>query len=63
MILSLQYCKLQRKENESTKELMGWLLIKAAECNYTDHDRWLKEFINEINYERNYARNLKELTT
>ena len=34
MILSLQYCTLHRKENESVQEWMGWLHIKAAECNY-----------------------------
>ena len=33
-ILTLQFCKLQRKENESIQEWMSGLQIKAAECNY-----------------------------
>ena len=51
-ILSLQYCKLQRKENESAQEWMGRHHIKVAECNYKEHNRQLKEqFINGINDE------------
>ena len=42
-ILLLQYCKLQRKENESTKEWFGRLWIKEAECKYKEHDRQLNE--------------------
>ena len=42
-ILSLQYCKLHRKENESTQEWMGRFCIKAVEYNYREHDRMLKE--------------------
>ena len=50
MILLLQNSKWQRRENESTWEWMGRLHIKAAECNYKDCDRQLKEqFINNIN--------------
>ena len=57
--LSLQYRKLHKKENGSVQE---WKVgsIKAAECNYKGHDRWLKEqFNNDIklrNYRRNYKR-------
>ena len=44
--------KLNRKENETTHECMGRVCIKAAECNYKEHDRRLKEqFINGIDYE------------
>ena len=45
MILPLQYCKLHRNDNESTYELMGWLCIRATECNYKEHDRRPKEQI------------------
>ena len=59
MILSLQYCKLHRKEDESAQEWMGRLCIKEGECNYKEHDRRLKEqFINGIDDEEI----IKELT-
>ena len=64
MILSLQYCKLERKENESTQDWIGRLCIKAAECNYKEHDRQLKEqFINDINDREITKEIIKELTT
>ena len=57
MILSLQHCKLHRKDNESSQEWMGRLHIKAAGCNYKEHSRRLKEpFINSI-YEYIWWRN------
>ena len=59
-----QYCKLPRKENESTQEWMGRLCIKAAECKYNKHDRWLTgQFINGINAEEIMQEIIKELTT
>ena len=64
MILSLQYCKLQRKENESAQEWMGRLCIKAEECNYKEHDRQLKEqFISSISDEESMQEIIKEFTT
>ena len=52
MILSLQYCKLHGKENESTKEWIERLCIKAAKCNYKEHERRFSEqFINSIENE------------
>ena len=62
--LSLQYCKLQRKDNESPQEWVGWLCIRAAEWNYKEHDRWVKEqIINDINDKEIMQRIIKELTT
>ena len=49
MILSLQYCKLHRKKNESAQEWMGRIHIEVAEYNYKEHVRRLKEpFINGL---------------
>ena len=60
MILSIQYCKLQRKKNESIQEVMGRFHIKAAKCNHKVHDRQLKEqFINGRHDEGNHAKNYK----
>ena len=62
MILSLQYCKLHRKENQSAREWMGSINIKAAECNYKEHDRWLKgQFIKSIDDEEIMQEMTKEL--
>ena len=52
MILLLQCCKLHRKGNESAQKWMDRLNIKAAECNYKEHYRRLKEqFINDTDNE------------
>ena len=41
-----------------------WLCIKAAECNYKEHDIWLKEhFITGINDEEIMQEIIKELST
>ena len=49
-IKSLQFRKLYRYEGESTEECMGRLRIVAAECNYKEIDRQLKEqFIHGLN--------------
>ena len=43
MILPLpQYYKLDRTENETAQEWLSRLCVKAAECNYKQHDKWLK---------------------
>ena len=64
MILSLQYCKLLRDNNESAKLLMGHLRIKVNEHNYQKLDRRLKEqFINGINDKALTSEIIKELTT
>ena len=57
-IPSLKYCKPSSDDNENGKEWMGHLKIKANDCSYKKHDRWLKEqLINGINnnYRNNYA--------
>ena len=60
--LSLQYCDLYRKENESTQECFGRLNVKAVECCYKKHDRRLKEqFINVIDNEEIMQEIIKEL--
>ena len=62
IILSLQYCKLHRRENESMQEWMGKLCINTAECNYKEHDKWLKEqFINSTEDEEIMQEITKEL--
>ena len=62
MMLSLQYCKLHRKENESVEECRGGLCIKAAECNYKEHVKWLKEqFNNGIDNKEIIQEIIKEL--
>ena len=48
MILSLQYCKLHRKEKESAQNCMSWLHIKAAESDYKEHGRRHKEQLKLI---------------
>ena len=49
-IKSPQFRKLYRFEGESTEEWMGRLRIAAAECNYKEIDRQLKEqFIHGLN--------------
>ena len=46
----LQFRKLYRLENESVDEWMGRLHVAAAECNYRELDRQLKEqFIHGLN--------------
>ena len=48
--LSLQYCKLSRQNNENSKQWGGRLRIMAAECNYKELDRYLKQqCINGLN--------------
>ena len=61
-ILSLQCCKLHRKENESTHEWVGRFCIEEPECSYKEPDRWLTEqFINGINEEEITQEIIKEL--
>ena len=46
----LQFRKLYRFEGESAEEWMGRLQIAAAECNYKEIDRQLKEqLIHRLN--------------
>ena len=62
MKLSLQYPKLHRKDNESTKN-DGQTAYKTIECNYKKHDRRPKEqFINSINNEEMTQEIMKKLT-
>ena len=47
-ILSLQYSILSREEHETAKEWIGWLRIKANECNYKGHDMCVKEQFQDM---------------
>ena len=61
-IVSLQYCKLHRKENESMCKWLGRLCIKEEECSNKEPDRWLKEqFINTIDNKEIVQEIIKEL--
>ena len=63
MILSLQYCRVNSKDNECTWERMVTLCIMAGECSYKGYDRRLKEqFINGIDNEDMIKEIIKELT-
>ena len=42
-ILSLQYCKLVRWDNENAEELIVIFHIMAMKCKYEEVDRHLKE--------------------
>ena len=42
MIISLQYCKLTRQQNETAKELMGHYRINANEFGYKEKEDWKK---------------------
>ena len=39
MTLSLQYCKLNRKNEDSAEEWMGRLSVIAVECSYKENYR------------------------
>ena len=41
-ILSFKYCKLFRKQSESTEEWISILIIKANDCGYKEKERKLK---------------------
>ena len=61
-ILPLQYCKLLRDSNRMHEEWMDQLGIKPNECNYQEHDRWLKgQFIDGINNKAMTSEIIKEL--
>ena len=62
MIKSLQFRKLCRSD-ESTEKWMGRLRIAAAECNYQELDRQIKEqFIHWLNDKDMLGEIIKELT-
>ena len=62
-VKSLQFRKLYRLENESTDEWMGRLCMAAAECNYRELDRQLKEqFIHGLNDKCMLDEIIRELT-
>ena len=64
MVKSLQFRKLYRLENESADEWMGRLHVVAAECNYRELDRQLKEqFIHGLNDKCMLDEIIRELTT
>ena len=63
-IKSLQFRKLYRLENESADEWMGKLHVAAAEFNYRELDRQLKEqFIHGLNAKLMLDEIIRELTT
>ena len=43
MILSFQYCKTSRQNDETAEKWMGKKIIRAAECKCKENDRRLKE--------------------
>ena len=60
----LQFRKLYRLENESADEWIGRLCVAAAECNYRELDRQLKEqFIHGLNKKCMLDEIIRELTT
>ena len=62
-IKSLQFRKLYRFEGESIDEWMGRLCVPAAECNYREIDRQLKEqFIHGLNDKVMLDEVMRELT-
>ena len=63
MVKCLQFRKLYRLENESADEWMGRLCVAAAECNYRELDRQLKEkFIHGLNDKCMLDEIIRELT-
>ena len=63
-VKSLQLRKLYRLENDSADEWMGRLCVAAAECNYRELDRQLKEqFIHGLNDKCMLDEIIRELTT
>ena len=63
MVKPLQFRKLYRLENESAGEWMGRLHVVAAECNYRELDRQLKEqFIHGLNNRCMLDEMIRELT-
>ena len=62
-IKSLQFRKLHRFEGESIDEWMGRLCVAAAECNYREIDRQIKEqFIHGLNDKVMLDEVIRELT-
>ena len=63
MIKSLQLRKLYRFEGEGIDEWMGQLCVAAAECNYREIDRKLREqFIHRLNDKVMLDEVIRELT-
>ena len=61
-IKSLQFHKLARQTKESTKEWMGRLRAAAAECNYQEIERQLKEqYVHRLNEKEMLAEIIREL--
>ena len=64
IMLSLQYFKLAREQNENVEEWIGCLWIKLNESDYKEKDRRLKEqFINGINDDDMMTEIIRELPT
>ena len=62
-ILSMQYCKLTREQNENAEEWMGRIRLKVIECSFKERDRRLKEqFINGISNEEMMTKIIREVT-
>ena len=62
IMLSLQYCKLKRKSQESGKEWMGKLQTKAADYDYNKHNSKLTEqFIHGLDDEGIISEILREI--
>ena len=62
-ILSLQYCKLIKEQDENAEEWMGHLIIKVNEFGYKEKDRRFKEqFIDGIGDNDMMTEIIRELT-
>ena len=62
-IKSLQFRKLSRNDGANAEEWMGRLKLMAAECNYQEIDRQLKEhFIHGLNDKDMLGEIIKEIT-
>ena len=58
----LQFHELARQSNESTEEWIGRLRATAAECNYQEIDRQLKEqYVHRLNEKEMLAEMIREL--
>ena len=63
-IKSLHFRQLYRSEDERAEEWMGWLCMAAAECQYKEIDRQLKEqFIHGLNDKSMLDEIIRELTS
>ena len=64
MILSLQYCKFTREQNENAEEWMDHLRINENECGYKEkYWRLIEQLINDIKDDEMMTELIRELTS